>query len=651
MTFINPFLRKHDAIRSLIGMLALIIVGPGCSSDNDTENTPSGQTFGPGNGGTATQGNATVTVSDSAFDQDTVVTLRNVKFADFSAELGTSSVEALPDALEISTDPVVTSFDADDVVVMLPCDAEKSSVRIIQLDNQDDDSWEVGTADIECDASNNSYTFSILKPGIVGLAKLLPAVSDSFGPGNGGTIMQGEVTVTISDSALEEDATVEVSVVTVDSLAAELDDTGFDIFEPVTDAVEITFDPLGLQFDIFQSSDDVTISFPCDAEKSSVRIIQLEERRDTRWETDTSRTIDCDPETNTWTFDLFNSGGIYALAKKVFRDLEVEQLSLAGRSSCAVALIDDARRLACWGVNGAFQLGIFDVRTNVPKETRNQSGTIPQMVSIKSGNACAIVLQNDAKAIRCWGENDLGQLGMGPPGGPSPETLTLGGTPQSVSLGNGSLYAIVSTPDGNKLKAWGNNNNSQLGLGDNEDRGDDEALIDVPFVDLGGSAESVAAGNFHACAVVGSNPGATLACWGSNGAGQLGIGNTTNQSTPQTVTLDGDIEAIALGGANSCVIVTVDGERQLQCWGDNSFGQLGLGNTTNQSTPQTITLGGEIETVAVGEGHICAGLSINDSSKTKCWGQNDRGQLGLGDEMDRGATPQTTPDQLPVVQF
>ena len=85
---------------------------------------------------------------------------------------------------------------------------------------------------------------------------------------------------------------------------------------------------------------------------------------------------------------------------------------------------------------------------------------------------------------------------------------------------------------------------------------------------------------------------------------------------------------IFAGGNNTCAILDND---ELKCWGDNNSGQLGLGDTTDRDEPENaIDLGSgrTARMLAVGTGHTCA---ILDDDSLKCWGGNSFGQLGLGD--------------------
>jgi alpha-tubulin suppressor-like RCC1 family protein len=73
--------------------------------------------------------------------------------------------------------------------------------------------------------------------------------------------------------------------------------------------------------------------------------------------------------------------------------------------------------------------------------------------------------------------------------------------------------------------------------------------------------------------------------WGNNGFGQLGLGNTTSQITPVKVGSDADWKQVAAGGSFNIAIKT-DGT--LWSWGDNAAGQLGLSDTRDRSAPNQI---------------------------------------------------------------
>ena len=200
--------------------------------------------------------------------------------------------------------------------------------------------------------------------------------------------------------------------------------------------------------------------------------------------------------------------------------------------------------------------------------------------------------------------------------------------------------------DNGSLYCWGRNDHGQLGLGYTSGR------EDVPqYVDLGtgrtitslGVDDSGAEGwtpNSHACAVLDNGD---LVCWGANGDGQLGIGNTSTNGVwePTTVNVGSGLTAISVATGNSATCALLS-DHSVKCWGKNNLGQLGLGNSSNNDvlTPHTVTFNGASTPLSVhaGRNEFCAQL---DNGSAACWGQNADGQFGLGN-----TTSQTSPIAL-----
>ncbi len=135
------------------------------------------------------------------------------------------------------------------------------------------------------------------------------------------------------------------------------------------------------------------------------------------------------------------------------------------------------------------------------------------------------------------------------------------------------------------------------------------------------SGGTVATGSQHACALMSKG---TVWCWGSNSIGQFGNGNTTSSSTPVVVSGITSATAIAAGGGHTCAILS---NGTVQCWGYNGIGQLGNGTTTNSSTPVTVSGITTAAALAAGSQHTCALMS---NGTVQCWGDNGQGQLGNG---------------------
>ena len=127
----------------------------------------------------------------------------------------------------------------------------------------------------------------------------------------------------------------------------------------------------------------------------------------------------------------------------------------------------------------------------------------------------------------------------------------------------------------------------------------------------------------HTCTLV--NGG--VQCWGDNTYGQLGNNSTVASNILVPVSgLTSGVQSIAAGDNHTCAIVNGGAH----CWGLNNYGQLG--NTTNAGTnaanktplPVTALTSGVIS-ITAGIGHTCASVS---TTGIQCWGWNHYGQLG-----------------------
>ena len=99
---------------------------------------------------------------------------------------------------------------------------------------------------------------------------------------------------------------------------------------------------------------------------------------------------------------------------------------------------------------------------------------------------------------------------------------------------------------------------------------------------------------------------------------------------------------ISSGRQHSCAVI---GSSKLQCWGDNTYGQLGDDTNTQRTHAAAVSLNTNSQTithVSCGEHHTCIilqGLGVS----LYCWGYNWPGQLGLGDYNNR-LVPTSVPD-------
>ena len=142
---------------------------------------------------------------------------------------------------------------------------------------------------------------------------------------------------------------------------------------------------------------------------------------------------------------------------------------------------------------------------------------------------------------------------------------------------------------------------------------------------------NLAAGLYHSCLL---RADTTVDCWGNNSHGEIGDGSTTFARTPLAVTGLTGVTAISAGYTHTCAILA---DQTVRCWGQNTNGQLGDGTTTNALTP--VAVSGLTGAVALtgGAGHACALLT---DGTIRCWGYNTQGQLGDGTTVG-SATPVT----------
>ena len=307
----------------------------------------------------------------------------------------------------------------------------------------------------------------------------------------------------------------------------------------------------------------------------------------------------------------------------------IQSIAMGDYHTCII-LNDKNKTLKCWGDNLYGHLGLGDKGEGAKRVTPTtvDVGGPVRVIGTGYRHTCAILDDKD-KTLKCWGYNDYGQLGLGNKGRGTervtPTTVKVGGPVQAMSLGYWHTCIILN--DKNKtLKCWGDNLYGHLGLGYS---GRGRGRTTPTTVDVGGPVRVVVAGNNHTCAVL-DDKNKTLKCWGDNIFGQLGIGDGKERTRPTTVKIGGPVRMIGARGSYTCAVLD-DRDKTLKCWGSNHVGQLGLGDKKGRGTPTTVKVGGPVQAMALGSYHIC--VILDDKDKTlKCWGYNQYEQLGLGKE-------------------
>jgi alpha-tubulin suppressor-like RCC1 family protein len=292
-------------------------------------------------------------------------------------------------------------------------------------------------------------------------------------------------------------------------------------------------------------------------------------------------------------------------------------VSVGTSHSCAI--VKDSfsavnTKVKCWGNNGYGQLG-NGTTTNSSVPTEVIGLIHATYVSVGNDHTCA----NNLGVVYCWGFNNFGQLGDGTTSSSSipieVQNMSTFGNSGIVSAGNG--YTCATSNIGGKVRCWGFNGSGQLGNGTNTN-----SLVPVDVVGI--NATKISANLDHTCALS-QGSDTHVRCWGNNYFGQLGDGTTSDSYVP--VDTGFDAFDLSVGISHTCAYNGFG----VKCWGDNSLGQLGDGTTTNSSIPTSTTINGTIRGISVGVDHTCTILGpIATQHQVKCWGNNNVGQLGDG---------------------
>jgi len=325
-------------------------------------------------------------------------------------------------------------------------------------------------------------------------------------------------------------------------------------------------------------------------------------------------------------------------------------IDVGARHACA---IDVTGAVRCFGENRFGQCGAENPLV-VGDPLATMGGTLKPLAlpapatSVSVGLSTTCALLNDGR-VACVGDNTRGAVGSGTP------VVDVGGA--AVRLVSGADHACVVRGDG-RVVCWGDNARCQLGAGHARPTvgttAADMGAALVP-VDLGDErAVDVFAGAAFSCALLESGG---VVCWGDNSHGQLGLGDGLVRgcapgSLAQTP-LSTPVATMALGALTACVLLRSGG---VACWGDNASGVLGQGR--DPSLPRGLVpleLGvflpltplGRVPIVRLAHrGGDAHMCAVRADESAVCWGRNDNGQLGLEDDVDRGTSLTNLGDNL-----
>jgi alpha-tubulin suppressor-like RCC1 family protein len=203
----------------------------------------------------------------------------------------------------------------------------------------------------------------------------------------------------------------------------------------------------------------------------------------------------------------------------------VVDITAGGSHTCGI-LSDNT--MSCWGLNESGQLGTGSPST-IPATIPQTVGGSLTLTNVKTASAgenhtCAVL--NDGK-IKCWGKNDFGQLGALGAANATPSLVSGIGTETVTTVTSGDTHTcVIVTTNGGEVRCWGDNEFGQLGTGTNLKSQTVTRILSLNNV------TAVASGQSHTCAIINND---TVKCWGLNLYGQLGTGVAGLQSSPVAV--------------------------------------------------------------------------------------------------------------------
>ncbi len=296
-----------------------------------------------------------------------------------------------------------------------------------------------------------------------------------------------------------------------------------------------------------------------------------------------------------------------------------------------------------WGSNEQAALGIGQLSVfAIQKPMIEINNTVSTWNEISAGayHSCGI---KDDKFLYCWGNrNYLGQASS------KTATPTKVGVEQWLHVDAGVAHSCGIKLD-NTLWCWGLGNYGELGAGvDTTGKpivpNTANGIYMIQVIDPKASASppsvttwiSVSAGSRFTCAI---DSLSDLYCWGENRFGQLGLGDKISQYVPTNVTAPLGVtwSKVSTGYSTTCG-VTNNGNQNLYCWGSNGVGQVGVDLSTATLSPTVVTTVSSTASgfpwvdISINAYHTCARKNdgITGQGSLWCWGGNEYGQAGNG---------------------
>lgn len=295
--------------------------------------------------------------------------------------------------------------------------------------------------------------------------------------------------------------------------------------------------------------------------------------------------------------------------------------SLAGATHVAaggdhICAIMPGNTLKCLGQNFWGQLGDGTKKDATVAVSISNFGGI-DAISLGGFHSAGMV----SGKVYTWGLNSGGQLGLAamPLTSTTPTAVPFPAGTSVISIAAGTLHSIAVLSDGTTY-AYGNNSLFPLGVGAT-------GKVLTPMLMQNSKSELRAAAGDDFTLLLDQN--CTVSSVGSGGLGQLGLGNTLDATTLTPISSLSDITAVVAGGQRACAVTT---SGALLCWGEDTLG-------APVSTPTPVTGISSVVQASLGTGH---GIALTASCQVFVWGKNTVGQLGLGNTTDASSPTSIT---------
>jgi alpha-tubulin suppressor-like RCC1 family protein len=306
-----------------------------------------------------------------------------------------------------------------------------------------------------------------------------------------------------------------------------------------------------------------------------------------------------------------------------------EATDVAAGADHSCAIVGPEQLLVCWGSNHSRQLGSLDVQAGEISSVATRvagidvENTLTGVVQVAAGDAhtCAVVANGN---VACFGATDSGRLGNGASGSGSSQPVLARrrvfnpalqlelpvpiNDARLIAVGNAHSCVVTTT---GFVECWGDNSLGQLADNSAQASGFAKRVAGLSNV------TQIAAGGGHTCALSSGQ----VFCWGFNRSLQLGRARDAEEYVPKPVANLTGVLHISASQTSTCALTAA---RSVVCWGRT---YLGLPEESQFSAePIPAPIGDDVSLITTGGTHSCA-LSV---SQVRCWGDNQLGQLGIG---------------------